>query len=43
MNVSIFNKTKFMFHKTPNTSCDDPMSLKTGSKFDAKMHAEYRI
>lgn len=36
MNVSIFNKTKFTFHKKTTTSCEDSMCLGAGSKLDAK-------
>ena len=36
MNDHIFNKTKFMFHKTTTTSCEDSMCPGAGSKLDDK-------
>lgn len=36
MNVYIFNKTKFTFHKTTTTSCEDSVSPGAGSKLDDK-------
>lgn len=36
VNDHIFNKTKFMFHKTTTTSCEDSMCPGAGSKLDDK-------